>query len=508
MDFSILNKLYTPRNSVNVSQKRNDRTVNHYMISPFRNTENKDTVCFTGKSLPSMYASVFDYLAADVLGSQKKYKVDGSMLSATNIGKAVKDLVMSGKLWADFKRAQVEKIRWKSYIPQDIREYSINKINMAREDRLNQWRNFLQNPDEISSFGQVHNPQLVEKIKNNDSLRVVIWNAVTSEIKDNNRHIPVPFNEKALLETINGFEIINPKDRAVRCAAPSFLEIYTHRLRDNLLMDMNLSDNEEVWVKIPSIKHDPDHKEANIAKLETLSCKNWCTRSSVDKAEDALTDGDFYIYLERGKFNLWEPLVGMTSSRGQIDQIQGVENNNIVPLSLVDDIKSFIEKNKLKCRSGIEDEGPKASQAIMISEKLNEINPLTKKSFAKAIKDNDAVAMFDFLGVQNKKLVDGTLEIDKYKPSYTINNNSGISIPYSMFGLDEDILLQNVKKINGDLVLTNKNFLYMSRLSKFPPKLEEVTGKVICSAKQFEKFKDDILRVVDNNPRRILFQGK
>ena len=44
---------------------------------------------------------------------------------------------------------------------------------------------------------------------------------------------------------------------------------------------------------------DPFNKEANIKKLEILSCKNWCTRSSVDKAEAALEDGDFYIYLVR-----------------------------------------------------------------------------------------------------------------------------------------------------------------------------------------------------------------
>lgn len=29
-------------------------------------------------------------------------------------------------------------------------------------------------------------------------------------------------------------------------------------------MDMNLSENNSVWVKIPSIKHDPFNKEANI----------------------------------------------------------------------------------------------------------------------------------------------------------------------------------------------------------------------------------------------------
>lgn len=64
---------------------------------------------------------------------------------------------------------------------------------------------------------------------------------------------------------------------------------------------------------------------------------------------------------------MWEPLVGMTTAKGKIDQIQGVENNNIVPLKLVNEIEDFINKSNLKCHSGIYDEGPKAYQAILIS---------------------------------------------------------------------------------------------------------------------------------------------
>lgn len=467
-----------------------------------------DSVCFTGKSAPSMYSSVFEYLASEIMGRNKKLQVDGSMLSASKIGDALKNLFDSNRVFTPFKRTIVEKIKWKSYIPQEIRVGSVNKINEARAARLGQWQSFLENPSMIAENGVPHNPELVSKIRNDRSLKLVIWDAVTSEIKENNRHIPVPFNEKALLETIKGFEKIEPKDRAVRCAAPSFLEIYTHRLRDNLLMDMNLSDNESVWIKIPSIKHDPANSEKNIAALEILSCKNWCTRSSVDKAEDALKDGDFYLYLERGKFNLWEPLVGMTTHIGKVDQIQGIENNNIVPLTLVDKIKDFIQQSGLKCHSGVIDEGPKASQAIMISEKLNEYDADLKKTFAKAVKENDDFSMLKFLGVDTKELPDGGLEIKGYKPSYTMNANSGIVIPYSMFGLSEDILLQNVKKIDGNLILDGKNALYNSRITKFPPNLECVTGRVVCSVEQFEKFGDDIRRVTDNNPQKIIIHGK
>ena len=463
-----------------------------------------DSVCFTGKSAPSMYKNVFEYLAAEILGSNKKYQVDGSMLSATKISEAVKDLFEQDKAYLPFKKSSHLKIKWKSYIPQDVRVFSIDKINEARGVRMAQWADFLNNPEKTIT---PINTELAKKIKSDKALKLVIWNAITSELKENNRHIPVPFNEKALLETIKGFERIEPKDRAVRCASPSFLEIYTHRLRDNLLMDLGLSDNDAVWVKIPSLAHDPSHKDKNIAMLETLSCKNWCTRSSVDKAEDALTDGDFYIYLERDKSNLWEPLVGMTTSRGKIDQIQGTENNNIVPLNLVKEIKAYIKDHNIKCQSGIIDEGPKASQAIMISEKLNEIEPELKKSFAKIIKENNDIGMFKCLGVKTEQLEDGTLKIGTYKPTYNINSNSGISIPYSMFGLNEDDLLHNVKVINGNLILDNKNKLFNSRITKFPPKLEQVTGRISCTKEQYELFGADIDRVLNGDKSRLIIHS-
>lgn len=465
---------------------------------------NSDTVSFTGKSAPSMYKSVFEYLATEIIDGNKKFQVDGSMLSASKIKDAIDNLAAKDKLFPPFKNTISEKIKWKSYIPQDIRVFSVEKINQARAVRMNQWKEFLQNPEKCSPLGQPYDRELVSKIKGDNPLKFVIWNAVASELKSNNRHIPVPFNEKALLETIKGFETIEPKDRAVRCAAPSFLEIYTHRLRDNLLMDMDLSERDSVWVKIPSLKHDKANQDKNIQKLEILSSRNWCTRSSVDKAKDALEDGDFYIYLERGKFNLWEPLVGMTSEMGKIDQIQGVENNNIVPLGYVNEIKDFIKKNNIQCRSGIVDEGPKARQAILISEKLNETSPELKKSFAKAIKEKDDVAMLKYLGFNVTSLPDKTLEISGYRPSYTIKSDSGISIPYSMFGLNEDDLLQNVRVINGNLILDNRNSIFNTSITKFPPRLEIVSGKVSCTSEQFEKYKNDIMRVVGNNPSKIV----
>ena len=496
---AINNISFTPyRTNLNQKSKPNIQTK-----TTFEPSLSADVVNFTGKSVPSAYSTVFEYLASNILGANKRYHVNGSMLSASKITEAVENLINEGRVYLPFKYSVSDKIKWKSYIPKDVREGSIGKINEARVVRMGEWCDFLRGESLILKNGKLRDRELSSVISRNPSLKLVIWDAVSSELKENNRHLPVPFNEKALLETIKGFEKIEPMDRAVRCAAPSFLDIYTHRLRDNLLMDMGLSDRNSVWVKIPSIKHDYANKCSNIEKLEVLSCKNWCTRSSVDKAEAALEDGDFYIYLERGKFNLWEPKVGMTTLRGKIDQIQGVENNNIVPLGLVDEIKDFIARSGLKCNSDIVDEGPKASQAIMISEKLNEVDSGLKKSFAKAIKEDDAQSMFKFLGVNTSELSNGMLAIDGYRPSYSIKPESGISIPYSMFGLDEDVLLKNVEVINGDFVLHSKNSLFTSKIRQFPPNLKTVTGRITCSAQQYQQFEEDILRVVGNNKKRI-----
>lgn len=478
-----------------------------FQNAPYASLAQKpDTVSFSGKSPCELYKSVFDYMAAEIFDTNKVYRVTGDMLHVSKIRTAVKSLFDQGRAYAPFKLSAVDKIKWKSYIPQDVRAFSIDKINQAREVRMAQWRSFLENPERAQNEGVLYSSELVKKIKDNPSLRFIIWHSVSSEIKVNNRHIPVPFDEKALLETIKGFEQIAPKDRRVRCASPSFIEIYTHRLRDNLLMKLGKSGDKPVWVKIPSFAHDPKHKEENVAMLEILSCRNWCTRSSVDKAQDALEDGDFYVYLKRGKSELWEPLIGMTTSRGKIDQIQGVENNNIITLNLVDEVEKFIINSNLKCHSGIIDEGPKARQAILISQKLNEAFPETKPpyTFAKAIKENDSLSIFKFLGIKVKRLDDGLFEISGYRPSYSLNKDSGLSVPYSMFGLNEDELLQSVRVINGNLILDSKHPVFNSRITQFPQNLEQVTGRVSCSIEQYARFEEDIKRVVGGDMSKIV----
>ena len=47
---------------------------------------------------------------------------------------------------------------------------------------------------------------LFDKIQQNPTLKFVIWNALSSNIGVDNRHIPLPLDTKTLADTINFFE--------------------------------------------------------------------------------------------------------------------------------------------------------------------------------------------------------------------------------------------------------------------------------------------------------------
>ena len=98
------------------------------------------------------------------------------------------------------------------------------------------------------------------------------------------------------------------------------------------------------------------------------------------------------------------------------------------------------------------------------------------------------------------------MEISSYKPNYSLDLKSGLSVPYSMLGVNEDVLLKNVEKIDGNWVLDNKNQLFNSSITTFPPSLKTVNGRIVCSQKQFDKFGADFQRVLGNNGKIIVHE--
>ena len=194
---------------------------------------------FRGMSNASQYKSSFDYLAAKLIDSnKKKWGLDGKLLSASKIKEALEHLSKTDKIFIPFTETVASKINWRDYIPQDVRDYCVNKINKARTIRMQKWQSFLEDPESVT--GSENFSRLVNEIKNDLALKFVIWNSINSELTSRNRHIPVPFDLTALDETVQQFKKTQAKFRAITCATISFLDMYTHRLRDDLLMKKGL----------------------------------------------------------------------------------------------------------------------------------------------------------------------------------------------------------------------------------------------------------------------------
>ena len=107
----------TPLNNI---QKSNPNPFKSYLAS--NSQTDKVILSFKGNSLPSEYHSIFDYMASVILDSNhKKFQIDGSVISAKKIGAAIKKIVEDDEMWSSFKKSDAKKIKWKSYVPQDIR---------------------------------------------------------------------------------------------------------------------------------------------------------------------------------------------------------------------------------------------------------------------------------------------------------------------------------------------------------------------------------------------------
>ena len=87
MPSSIDNIYFLPKQ--NIFNKLNN---NQRLVKPLLNQSDCDTVQFRGKSMPSMYASTFEFLSAEIFGRDKRFQVDGSLLSAKNIAAAIKQV--------------------------------------------------------------------------------------------------------------------------------------------------------------------------------------------------------------------------------------------------------------------------------------------------------------------------------------------------------------------------------------------------------------------------------
>lgn len=377
----------------------------HYIAKNKRNSVNS-YACENSFELISRPDLIFK----PTFGAIKKSQLNEYDLACANKFKAPMDKFKSQKdfdIWAE------KKLKEKT----DLSQYKNNDktIQDAVRKDLKRWKNYLSSDD---------------LYKNTPALSLIIFNAITEDISHDTHAFPPILHKAVLSKTIGqlkGQMKYDPKSNF------NFNKMYQNNLRLAYTKDeVEEIENEDpnvpktgLWVKIPSKINDPKNFEENVNKLKALSCKSWCTRET--HAEEYLSTGDFYVYLENNK-----PKVGIRFNRNIIAEIQGEQNNQKIPLKYIDKIKSFVEENKFRGCEGVLERAEKAN------EKIKEI----RENFAQDFKDKKYENILKYLGMDVKVLDDGMFELAEF--------DQPIEFSFEELGLDENELFKKVKTITGD----------------------------------------------------------
>lgn len=327
----------------------------------------------------------------------------------------------------------------------------IDEIFEERENILDSWKSYLTSGN--SEY--------------NDPLKYLILSAITSDLSDGNDNLPPVLNPGVLAQTVSDLDgqlKANPKRQV------NFLKMYTENLRLHYLDDSETKISEDTgWIVIPSESNDPTNFNRNVEMLKTLSHKNWCTKSY--NAEPYLAKGDFHVYLEKGK-----PKIGIRFVNNRIAEIQGELNDSKIPVKYFDFIHEYVKDNGYKLSDKAEIEifdGIEDAVVVKCEQAKKDLGD------ALELKDiDDAEKVLDYFKMKPKRIhvkdengnlvpklvLSYYLQPGHYVNANSIHNEDCFDFKFSDLGIDENELLKDVIRIEGDMILLNSNLTKLTSL--------------------------------------------
>ena len=395
-----------------------------------QNTTSKNNAAsFKGMSKPFEYCTAIDYMSASIIDSNKELRnaLGRKATWASKIRESVLALFDKNLVFGEIPVVDITKTKFAKDISEEIRQTIKKSIDKTRESTMRVWQEIITNNKKIKYYEKsseheekgnkrklIYNAEnddnnFFNVIPNEPSLQFVIWKSFLSDLADNNRHIPPPFNPEAMKNTVIHFLKL-PKEKYVAKAAgiSKFREKYQEELINNAINCIYNNKNGEfsefkmynidgelinknkiksleelkkldyLWIEIPRKQNDKKHTQRNVAVLEQLSHNNWCTKSRSDMAANYLKYGNFFILLKRNyEKDCMTPEIGINtvskkyrkqerhernleknSHYTEFIRIQGALNNNIVPNEYKDAIIKLAQKNDFRfCTKKSDGEG-------------------------------------------------------------------------------------------------------------------------------------------------------
>lgn len=260
------------------------------------------------------------------------------------------------------------------------------------------------------------------------AMQLLILSAITGKLDDKNDNLPPVLNKNVLSKAIDCVKDLLKKDSYAKF---NFENIYRKALRVFYFEKLgnNLQGNNTGWFNFSAIGKDNDDFAQKVEVLEAVSPDTWCTKSAL--AGKTLAKGDFHVYIEDGNIKM-----GIRLDDKTIEEVQGVLNNDKVPLEYLDILKKYIADNRFEISD-------KVMTAIGEAQKRkNEIDKI-KLDIAEYIEKGDNETVLKYFNINVRRLTNGKLVISNYRQP---NEN----YTFKDLGLDEKFLLKDVIKIFED----------------------------------------------------------
>lgn len=258
-----------------------------------------------------------------------------------------------------------------------------------------------------------------------DTEKFMMIKGITQDLKPNDDNLPPVLNKQILADTMQEIKKDLTKNRRKQF---KFNDRYKTNLKE-FYSNIGNDDNKK-WIIIPSKINDPDNYENNVDKLKTLSPDGWCTKG--DYAEIYLNTGNFHLFMDNGEAKL-----GLRFDGNEIKSIEGKKNDFKIPTEYLEICKNHIYKNKYKMDDKALDEIQKAEEKKILVDRI-------KENLSDAIETENTEKILNYFGIITKQNNDGYLILSEYKkPS---------NIDYSELGIDENKMLKDIIKIEGDAI--------------------------------------------------------
>lgn len=346
----------------------------------------------------------------------------------------------------------------------DLSNYKTNDKENGDErlKTLEEWKQYI-----LSDGSKIKTP----------ALALLVFHSITKSLKPDGKDFPPDFKEDVLIRTVNELET-RLKDK--NCLM-NFDKTYRRNLKLSIMQEIGENELPKStlntgWVKVESYNNDKENFKNNVQKLKNLSGNGWCLKGG-NYAHDYLLNGDFHVYLEEG-----EPRVGIRFIKDKVDKIQGAMNNGFMPAGYYGEIQKYINEGNFDI-SKIKKE---LNDARIASEEIPNIKP----HIDKFIKQNDYTSILKhFKLYKTEDKARGFLSLlgfknTNVKPKITISQYSQPSeyYSYSDLGIDENKLLKNVVKIQGNADFKNSKVSDLSSLEEIgEDALFENSSKILLS---------------------------